>query len=324
MNILEKRFAPTPLYLLDTDEKDNRMFIKREDLIPYSFGGNKVRIGIEYLRDMKAKGCDHLVAYGNARSNLCRVLSNLCAGLGVPITILSPADDNGQRRPAFNGRICVALGAQIVPCLKTNVAESIDKVFAGIRRGGRKPYYIYGDRFGKGNESVPTAAYANMYMEIAAQEEAMRVAFDAVFLAVGTGVTQAGLLCGQAMAGEAARGWRVIGISTARETMRARSYIQAHVNAYMEERIGEAPTECIEVHDDFRESYGQYGRVVENCIREVMMRYGVPLDGTYTGKAFYGMRELIHHWGWQGRDLLFIHTGGMPLFFDAAEKWEKV
>ena len=151
-------FGPTPLYLLHSDANGNRLYIKREDLLPYSFGGNKARIGHEYLEDMKRQGCDHMLAYGNARSNLCRVLANLCAGEGLPITIIRPADDDGQQRPAFNGLLCDGLGARVVPCLKTGVAETVDAVMEGIRAGGGRPYYIYGDRYGKGNEAVPVRA----------------------------------------------------------------------------------------------------------------------------------------------------------------------
>ena len=66
-------FDQTPLYWLKTDDRGNRIYVKREDLLPYSFGGNKVRIGLCYLADMQKSGCDHMLAYGNARSNLCRV-----------------------------------------------------------------------------------------------------------------------------------------------------------------------------------------------------------------------------------------------------------
>ena len=34
----------TPLYELFQDEQRNRIFIKRDDLLPDSLGGNKVRI----------------------------------------------------------------------------------------------------------------------------------------------------------------------------------------------------------------------------------------------------------------------------------------
>ena len=42
----------------------------------------------------------------------------------------------------------------------------------------------------------------------------------------------------------------------------------------------------------------------------------MPLDGTYTGKAFYGMKQYIGEHGLQGKNILFLHTGGTPLFFD--------
>jgi len=317
MNVLEMGFGPTPLYLLDTDGNGNRIFIKREDLLPYSFGGNKVRIGIEYLRDMRKNGCDHMVAYGNGRSNLCRVLSNMCAGFGMPITIISPADDDGVRHRAANERLCTALGARMIPCLKTNVLESVEKVLSDIRQSGGKPYYIYGDMYGEGNKAVPAAAYAGVYAEIAGQEKALCANFEAVFLAMGTGMTQAGLLCGQSNTSGTAR---IVGLSIAREEASARSHVQAYIHAYAEEFGGEVTKGCIEVYDDFRESYGQHGELVDRCIHKALAQYGVPLDGTYTGKAFYGMGELIRHWGWRERDLLFIHTGGTPLFFDN-ESW---
>ena len=34
----------------------NNFYIKRDDLLPFSCGGNKVRIAHEFLEDMKAKG----------------------------------------------------------------------------------------------------------------------------------------------------------------------------------------------------------------------------------------------------------------------------
>lgn len=147
-------FAPTPIQFLWEDEQGNRLYVKREDLLPYSFGGNKVRIGLEYLADMERQGRDHLIAYGNARSNLCRVLSNLCCAKGIPCTILSPADDDGQRRPSFNQRFCEGFGAQIVPCLKTGVRETVERALNESERQGRKPYYIYGDATGEGNRAT--------------------------------------------------------------------------------------------------------------------------------------------------------------------------
>ena len=304
----EMNFAPTPVQKVFTDENGNTVFLKREDLLPYSFGGNKVRIALEYMRDMHNKGCNHMVAYGNARSNLCRVLSNLCAGAGVPITILSPADDDGQRRQAYNEKLCRAFGAEVVPCLKTGVAESVDQVLESIRQKGDKPYYIYGDRFGKGNEAVPTAAYVPVYDEIRKQGD-----FDVIALACGTGMTLGGLLCGRHLRGGSEE---IIGISVARDAQNARAHTLAYANAW----LGGDVLSDADIRDDFRRVYGDYGADVENAIRQMMQNHGVPMDGTYVGKAYHGLMEIAKQEGWQNKKILFIHTGGTPLFFDAADR----
>ncbi len=305
----EPVFAPTPVHPLDTDERGNAFFLKREDLLPYSFGGNKARIGLEYMRDMAAKECNHMVAYGNARSNLCRVLSNLCAGAQIPITILSPADDDGQRREAYNEKLCRTFGAQVVPCLKTGVADSVDAVMESIRQKGKKPYYIYGDRFGKGNEAVPTAAYVPVYEEIHAQGD-----FDVIALACGTGMTLAGLLCGRKLHGGSER---ILGVSIARDAENACAHTLAYANAWQKDLLC---AKDVEIIDDFRRTYGDYGEDVENTIRTMMRQWGVPMDGTYVGKAYHGLREIAVREGWQNKKVLFIHTGGTPLFFDAADR----
>ena len=47
------------------------------------------------------------------------------------------------------------------------------------------------------------------------------------------------------------------------------------------------------------------------------------LDATYTGKAFCGMLDYIQKERLTDRNILFIHTGGTPLFFDYLSQTEK-
>lgn len=300
-------FPPTPIQPLETDPHHNSFFLKREDLLPFSFGGNKARIGLAYLQHMQTVGGTHMLAYGNARSNLCRVLSNLCAARGIPITILSPADDDGQRREAFNEKLCRSFGATILPCLKTGVAESVDSAMQSIRRQGDIPYYIYGDRTGQGNRATPTSAYVPVYDEICRQGD-----FDVIALACGTGMTQAGLLCGQQLSGGSER---IIGLSIARDAASARSHIAAFANAWLTN--ASIDEQRIEVQDERRQSYGVFDEDVAQTIRDMMRLHGVPMDGTYTGKAYCALRKLAEKEGWQNKRVLFLHTGGTPLFFDA-------
>ena len=70
------------------------------------------------------------------------------------------------------------------------------------------------------------------------------------------------------------------------------------------------------VDDYIGSGYGQDNEAVIATIKDTMIRYGIPLDSTYTGKAFYGMKQYLADHKTQGKNILFIHTGGTPLFFD--------
>ncbi len=307
----------TPIVRLGEDTNGNELYVKRDDLLPFCFGGNKARIALELLRDMQEIGCDHMIAYGNPRSNLCRVLSALCHMWGVPCTVLSPADDDGARTQSYNCMMAQAFGAQIVPCLKTGVAETVDAALAASQAVGHQPYYIYGDRTGQGNRATPVAAYAKVYGEIVRQEKQLGFHFDAIFHASGTGMTQAGLLCGAALAGD--QGRRIVGVSIARSRENATAQIARYAEAYMAKagKACEALPEII-VDDRFALRYGQSTPQMRRCIRDALCRYGMPLDATYTGKAFFGMSQILGEY--RRQRVLFIHTGGTPLFFDQARE----
>ena len=65
-----------------------------------------------------------------------------------------------------------------------------------------------------------------------------------------------------------------------------------------------------------QEGYGKYDDRIMKVIREEFCRNGLPLDPTYTGKAFWGMKEYIEEHQLEDCNVLFLHTGGTPLFYD--------
>ena len=62
--------------------------------------------------------------------------------------------------------------------------------------------------------------------------------------------------------------------------------------------------------------YSKYSDGIKNTIRSMFVCNGIPLDPTYTGKGFYGMLEYLKKNEIKNVNVLFIHTGGTPLFFD--------
>ena len=68
------------------------------------------------------------------------------------------------------------------------------------------------------------------------------------------------------------------------------------------------------------DGYGAECKEIREVIKDAMIRFGLPLDSTYTGKAFLGMKKYIDKESISGSHVLFIHTGGTPLFFDDFRK----
>lgn len=309
----------TPLYELFRDEASgNRIFIKREDLLPFSLGGNKVRIAEAFFEDMRQKGCDVLVGYGNVRSNLCRVLANRCFQEHIPCYIIcSHEEHETAHEQTGNSRLMKLLGAVLVPCEKNAIAEKVDEVMEDLASRGHRPYYIYGNRFGRGNEGVAAGAYADTYQEILAQEKELGVAFDFLFLPSGTGATQSGLVCGHLINNDDTR---IVGISVSRDRNRGTEILREGVQSYFHLHHRTLPSDAfshIQLEDGYRKGgYGCYDEEILSCIRHLFLQYGVPLDPTYTGKGFLGMLHYLKEHQITEKKILFLHTGGTPLFYD--------
>ena len=81
------------------------------------------------------------------------------------------------------------------------------------------------------------------------------------------------------------------------------------------------PVDEILLLDDYRQGgYGRYDERIESCIHEQYRRNGIPLDPVYTAKAFWGMQEYLKETGIKKNKILFLHTGGGPLFYDFLKK----
>lgn len=294
----------TPIIKIEND--DNDLYIKRDDLIPFSFGGNKVRIAAEFINDMEGQGKNCIVGYGNARSNLSRALANICYQKKIPCHIISPSDEDGTRIDTFNSKMVQSFDAVFHYCSKTNVKSTVESVIEELKNKGLNPYYIYGDSNGKGNEQIPIKAYIKVYEEIKNQ-------FDYIFLATGTGMTQGGLLAGKAKNNGREK---IIGISVARSSDNEAVILRNNLIAYSDRVENIDIPEIIVVDAYLCGGYGKYDRNIEKIISIQMRQNGMPLDPVYTGKAFYGMIDLLKKNNIKGKKVLFLHTGGTPLYFD--------
>lgn len=287
----------------------NHLWIKREDLIPYSFGGNKARKAQLFFQEIDTGHHNCIVTYGSSHSNHCRIVANMAAARGMKCCIIGPSEVSDT---TFNSRFMELLGAELVTVPVEQVHDTIEYKLRQLREDGYDPYFIPGG----GHGNIGTEAYVQCYNEICTYEHENNIHFDCIFFASGTGTTQAGLVCGQLLHKDDRE---IIGISIARRNPRGRDVVLDSIREYLgnteifEEEI---QRRTIFVDDYIGSGYGQDNEAVIATIKDTMIRYGIPLDSTYTGKAFYGMKQYLADHKTQGKNILFIHTGGTPLFFD--------
>lgn len=320
--LFEQGISPTPLVKMSGSYGENQYYIKREDMIPFSFGGNKARKAAEFYKEIRACGADVVMTYGSNSSNHCRIIANMAASMGIACHIISP-EENRER--LYNTRLVEDFGATIETCPVTEVSGTIDRRMEAFRQEGRNPYFIMGG--GHGNPG--TRACVNTYREIAAYEEQTGISFAYIFHASGTGTTQAGLVSGKLLAdaekrahGLPVRGQKIVGISIARNEERGREVVRQSMEEYLGARYDEVyrDEELIFTDEHCMGGYGKYTPEVAQTIEEVMKGDGIPMDTTYVGKAFHGMRRYVEAHKLQGKNILFIHTGGTPLYFDFLDR----
>lgn len=307
--LFEKEFAATPIEPLSGEYGPNHYSIKRDDLLPFCFGGNKVRKAAEFYREIKKEGADVVMTYGSNSSNHCRIIANMAASMGIDCHIISPKEN---REILYNTRMVEQFGGVIETCPVSQVAETIEKRKKAYIEEGRRPYFITGG--GHGNPG--TRAYEKAYKEIAEYEKESGIQFDYIFHASGTGTTQAGLVCGKLLCGSQAK--KIVGISIAREADRGRQVVKDSIYEYLGERADALYSEEELIFTDAYRlgGYGKFHDGVKETIQKVMDREGIPMDSTYVGKAFYGMCRYVQEQQISHRNILFIHTGGGPLYFD--------
>lgn len=306
-------YPPTPLTELHFHFQQNQYYMKRDDLYPISFGGNKARKNRLFFQDILEKQSDCVVTYGSSSSNHCRVVANMAYAMGLPCYIISPSEG---RKVTTNGKLISLCHGQVLYCPVAEVAQTIENVMEQQKAQGKRPYFIPGG----GHGLIGTKAYVECYEELKMQEEHLGCHFDYIFLTSGTGTTQAGLVCGALLHQDKRE---IIGISNARKNPYGRNVVLESVEQYFNDlgRMDLFDESAVQLIDGYLSGgYGKSNVQIDQTIQKRLQMDGIPLDATYTGKAFWGMEEYLKQKKIFHKCILFLHTGGLPLFFDDLER----
>lgn len=292
------------------------VWMKREDLLPLAFGGNKLR-NLEFLVGAAvAAGADTLVTSGRRWSNHCRLTAAAGAkgGLDVHLVLSGPPADP----PGPGARLAEIFGASVHQLATADRAERdgmVDRVVAELTAAGHRPYVI-----GVGGSGLPgTYGQFEAGNELFAQLAAMSVAAQTLFLPSATGGTQAGLVVAN---GESAGiDGPIVGVLVARPEAELRPSIEGQV-ADLGRLVGSAPisTDAI-ILDDFQfgDGYGRPTAAGEEATHLLAGTEGILVDPIYTAKALAALVARARDGELAGQTVVFWHAGGTPGIFEPLE-----
>jgi 1-aminocyclopropane-1-carboxylate deaminase/D-cysteine desulfhydrase-like pyridoxal-dependent ACC family enzyme len=158
------------------------LLVKRDDAIPFGFGGNKIRklriVAAQAIRE----GADTLITCGGVQSNHARATAAFAARLGLRAVLVA----SGARpvKPTGNALLDHLLGAEMHYVSSRDAREpAMQEIAATLVREGRRPFII------PLGASTPhgAAAYALAVAELLTQIEPP----DVIVHSTSSGGTQA-------------------------------------------------------------------------------------------------------------------------------------
>ena len=305
--------APTPiepLRRLSTALRAGpRLLVKRDDAIPFAFGGNKVRKLALVAADALRCGANTLITAGGVQSNHARVTAAVAAKLGLRAVLVANGEPPG--RPTANALLDRLLGAELVyVATREERAPKMIDVADRLRAAGRVPYSI------PVGASIPLGAlgFVAALVELLGQMPPP----DVIVHSTSSGGTQAGLVAGCRLLGLHTR---VIGISADAPSAPLRADVRGLAAGVIEMLVRDAGEFMegapIEVDDTFvGRGYGIATEASREAIELAARCEALFLDPVYTAKAMAGLIAYVRQERFgDTQTVLFWHTGGQVALF---------
>jgi len=281
-------------------KKNNNILVYHDDFYSSYLGGNKARKIKNIEKGIIQNRNNAIVTTGGIQSNHCRVTALACAHNGWKCKLILHGSEEQFYNQKGNALIMRMCGADIQFVKPQDIGPAMDKAMEDFKNEGYSPYYLNGGGHNKAGVIAYVEAVKELHKELGKDHPP-----DHIFLASGTGSTQAGILLGLEKIG-----WNntiVHGISVARQKERGREGVLEAIH-FVDTNFNASK---ILFYDDFLfGGYGQFNEELKNFTYEVAAKTGIIIDTTYTGKAYYGMTELIKRNKLEG-NMLFWHTGGL-------------
>lgn len=282
-----------------------KLLVKRDDAIPFAFGGNKTRKLELVAADALAAGADTLITVGGVQSNHARATAATAARLGLRCHLVI----NGVKpeHPRANALLDDLLGATIeyIPS-RLERADAMQAAADRFRREGRTPYVV------PLGASTPLGSlgFARAVSELLAQIEPP----TAVVHAASSAGTHAGLVAGFALHGAQTK---VIGVSADDPAPEIAAHAREIIAGIYDTLGATGAGDDVNIDDAFvGDGYGIPSPASQEAQRLAARTEALFVDHTYTGKALAALIAYVRAKRFaEGDTVLFWHTGGQVGLF---------
>lgn len=309
MEKIELMQGVTPLYKAPNMSKELglEVYFKRDDMSPIGLGGNKLR-NLEYLlADAITRGCKTVVTAASIRSNYLRIFTACCNRLGLkPVVFIRGGT---PKEPPTGNLLCVKLLGGEIHYVDTEDPFS-DKIMDAMKSYDENAYVIH---LALHSGPIASMGYIDAVQEMAGQFEAYHIHPKAIYTAVGSGCTYAGLWAGAKMY----HPMKVHGVSVNLELDFLRKHIAGHIREGS--RLWGNPVEVAEadllLYDHLKHpGYGKVNAICMEAVKKVAQWEGIVLDPIYMAKPAAALIEDVPKYQ-KGDCVVLLHTGGTPNLF---------
>ena len=311
--------GPTPLEFLPRFTRalgGPNIWIKRDDLLGLSPGGNKTR-KLEFLvAEALAQGADTLITCGAPQSNHCRLTLAAAVKEGLRCRFVIEERVPGSFREDANGNhfLFRLLGVEAITVVPagTDLGAAMQTIADELAAVGRKGCILPVG----GSSALGGLGYVACAQELQQQFFELGVQIDRVIVGSGSSGTHGGLLAG--FLGNAVR-IPILGIGISRDPADQDPLVRQETQAVLE-LLGvpmTVPEGAVVTNGDYwRPKYAQPNRRMVEAVQLLARTEGILLDPVYTGKVMAGLIGLLRAGAFAAdRNILFLHTGGAPSLF---------
>ena len=295
------------------------LWIKRDDLSGFSWGGNKVR-AVEYLlADAQAGGATDIVLAGGPSSNFAALMAAGARVVGLGVHQISYGSEPDHDVAALvAGR---TMGSQVLftgSDDRSTMESFAAKYGAELEDGGAHPYVVPRG----GASTIGALGFYAAGEEIEAQSTDGQP--TTIVLPLGSGGSTAGLVAALC---SSQRPWRVHAISVSRDPSSMMEVISdTAVRCAALHGVSLQPAHVAErlvIHDGRDPGFGRVSPEQRERMAEITSATGLLVDPTYNAKALAWLSTARNDFGLGDVPLLYWHTGGALGAIDHARFLER-